>query len=174
MSTRRPMKDAAFHLLTLSPVTRAEALRLAYQGHGTGPAMQLVDLVCPNDAGHTLGLVITDDTGALRIESPRDPDGPRLTRDGPQLVYACHPCRRAGTGRIVGRVPLANVLDVSAALAWAHDPSQPRPLRAGTAATATRHDLRRTQSALLSDYDDAHRAERRAFRALLVTGPDTP
>jgi hypothetical protein len=136
--------------------------------------MQLVELVCP--AGHTLGLVITDDTGRIRLVSdPRDPAGPRLRRAGQQLAYVCHPCRRGGAPAPPGTVPLPSVLDLCAALAWAwiDDPRRPaaerlRPLRQEAPVLATRRDLRRALRRQLSGRD-GRRDERRAFRDRLYS-----
>ncbi len=168
---RRRPRDRAYDCLDYP--NPAIAFQHHLDGVGAGPAMQLVTLVCP--AGHTLGLVITDDTGAVRlVNDRRDPAGPRLTRTGDQLAYRCHACRRAGPGpAVVGSVALRPVLELAAALAWTwrHDPRdarrQRRPLRQEATAEPTRRALRRALAAQLAAGAD-DRDRRRAFRDRLI------
>ena len=170
MTTDPRRTDAEFHYLNHR---RGPALLAAARhGHGDGPAMQLVELVCPSNPQHTLGLVITDDTGRVRLKTQNDPDGPRVQIDGPHLVYRCHACRRSGTGT-AGRVEFANILNLAAALAWSHPTEGRRPLRRNVKAAPTRRDLTSAQYALLAANDDAHRAARRAFRDVLTRAAQT-
>lgn len=171
MPRNRP-KDAAFDCLD-HPNPRQAFVHL-HAGIGHGPAMQLVELICPTNPAHTLGLIITDDTGRVRLVNPRDDAGPRMRRAGAHLVYTCHACRRAGAGPVAGRVRLANVLDLSAALAWAwpDDPraeaeQRRRPLRQWAEVLPTSRALRQVTRDQLHVWHD-HRDQRRAFRDQLT------
>lgn len=179
MTARRRPKDQAYDCLDYP--NPASAFQHHRAGLGRGPALQLIELVCP--AGHTLGLVITDDTARVRlVNDRRDPAGPRLRRSEDHLTYRCHACRRAGPGpATTGRVALRSVLDLAAALAWAwhHDPRDPltdrrRPLRQETTVEPTARALRHALAAHLAATTD-DRDRRRAFRDRIIehTGVST-